>query len=1137
MTQLKCNLSCSTQTFWVRLGLMMLMTIGAACSADSPSDTGGGSGEEDTGSGGERDAGDTTSPEDDTSVSSDTALPTDTETEADTTPTEQRTFGSPCRSNLDCLSGFCISSPLGFVCTDVCGSDEDCPTLDGAQTRCRATENFGADGTLVCAPTESTLCQPCFQDANCFGGLCASSPGGSVCGLNCEDDRDCPDGTNCFTFSPAGDVLATPQCLPSNLSCGCTEETAGQTRACVQSDNQGNRCFGEEMCDPSRGWVGCDAPSPLPEVCDGVDNNCNGAVDDGLPSTQACEVSNDFGLCTGFAVCEAEAGYVCRAPEPAAELCDLIDNDCDGEVDEDFRNADGVLSSSAHCGVCGNNCDIRFDLAAETECAVDDQGQAQCVIAACIPGYTLAGPTTCLPLASSLCQPCQSDDACNPEVGDRCIVYGEGQQFCGRSCADDSPFGRVCPSGYTCNADAQCQLESGTCLCGPGDSFIRPCAIPDPNDPANNCVGTLTCDMGALSACVPPEDSCNGFDDDCDGVVDNGLRDPDTEAYISDRHCGRCFNDCILRFSDPMFHADGSCNGLEAAQRGEQPACVLTCDEGWSNVNGLVDDGCECEVLDPVVDVPDRMGLDANCDGIDGEVARGIFVSRTGDDANLGTLDSPVQSIQRAIDLAGEGRDQVYVAAGVYTETVQLRAGVSVYGGYSFDYRRRDIAGNETAIFGTQPSGTVIADGITGAPTVVAGFTLVGADTSAPSGSTYAVYVRNSDGALVLSDNTVRGGVGGPGSRGGSGLEGVDASMGDTAQGQPQRLSTTAVCSNTSANRSNGSVGTQHTCTNEAGTAFATHGGNGGTANCPVFNQPEGSGASGSGTGAGGGGAGGYNQRLELFQTGCVCLVPDVVDSTEVGVPGGDGAGGSGGSAGQGCGATAGRVENGQWIAGPVRSGSNLTRPDSGAGGKGLKGNAGGGGGGGGAGSGLAHGPDAVCNNIGNESIGGGGGGGGAGGCGGDGGLGGLPGGGSFAIFVVFDQPPASLPEIVGNTIERGVGGTGGDGGAGGSGGLGSPGKGAQALADAQLVGLLACSDPGGRGGDGGNGGAGGGGGGGCGGIAAGIYVAGQPTPGNYTTGNTFPGVGRSGPGGRGGPSNGNNGGNGDDGLYVEVAP
>ena len=97
-----------------------------------------------------------------------------------------------------------------------------------------------------------------------------------------------------------------------------------------------------------------------------------------------------------------------------------------------------------------------------------------------------------------------------------------------------------------------------------------------------------------------------------------------------------------------------------------------------------------------------------------------------------------------------------------------------------------------------------------------------------------------------------------------------------------------------------------------------------------------------------------------------------------------------------------------------------------GTGGKGLKGSAGGGGGGGGAGSGLQHGPDPACNAFGNEAIGGGGGGGGAGGCGGVGGLGGQPGGGSFAIFVTFEQAPGSQPRIEGNVIERGVGGTAG---------------------------------------------------------------------------------------------------------------
>jgi uncharacterized protein (TIGR03382 family) len=64
------------------------------------------------------------------------------------------------------------------------------------------------------------------------------------------------------------------------------------------------------------------------ETCDGVDNDCNGQVDDNL--SRSC--SNACGV--GSESCSAGNWGGCNAPQPKAESCDGIDNDCDGQVDE-----------------------------------------------------------------------------------------------------------------------------------------------------------------------------------------------------------------------------------------------------------------------------------------------------------------------------------------------------------------------------------------------------------------------------------------------------------------------------------------------------------------------------------------------------------------------------------------------------------------------------------------------------------------------------------------------------------------------------------------------------------------------------------------------------------------------------------
>ena len=72
------------------------------------------------------------------------------------------------------------------------------------------------------------------------------------------------------------------------------------------------------------------------EVCDGVDNNCDGQIDEGNPGGGASCNTGLPGVCAaGANVCSA-SGLVC-APSvaPSAEVCgDLLDNDCDGQVDE-----------------------------------------------------------------------------------------------------------------------------------------------------------------------------------------------------------------------------------------------------------------------------------------------------------------------------------------------------------------------------------------------------------------------------------------------------------------------------------------------------------------------------------------------------------------------------------------------------------------------------------------------------------------------------------------------------------------------------------------------------------------------------------------------------------------------------------
>ncbi|PKN53880.1 MAG: hypothetical protein CVU56_29515, partial [Deltaproteobacteria bacterium HGW-Deltaproteobacteria-14] len=516
-------------------------------------------------------------------------------------------LGWPCTANSDCNSNRCVTLEDGSrVCTKRCL--EDCPET----WSCRGLDTAGGIIEFFCVPPRDRLCEACVNDASCPGShnLCLPVGGELHCGQECGLDP-CPDGYTCQDVVSVDGTDGT-QCVPASGVCSCTSESVGGQVPCL-NENENGICYGVQPCLDSGGGPelgACTARTPAPEICDGLDNDCNGFPDDTVPVT-VCTRENEFGICSGDELCLAGAGTVCTASIPAEEVCDNLDNDCDGATDEGFRDEAGHYATIEHCGACNESCVGRFANADAVTCDTTGDTPA-CRVVSCVPGYVPGAEGTCVRPPNLLCEPCTTDAACGGQQ-DRCLAIDatDTRNFCARDCGPDNIYGTGCPEGYTCEAvdddgvsATQCVPVNNSCDCGDANAGqTRPCTN---TSAAGTCFGLATCDptlgWASCTARTPSLETCNGLDDDCDGVTDDGLGG------------GACARE----------NANGSCPGVE---RCDPVAQSLTCagpDPAAESCNH-VDDDCDGETDEPfAVNVRDAQGqvvqlvysLDAaNCGG------------------------------------------------------------------------------------------------------------------------------------------------------------------------------------------------------------------------------------------------------------------------------------------------------------------------------------------------------------------------------------------------------------------------------------------------------------------------------------------------------------------------------------------
>jgi hypothetical protein len=146
------------------------------------------------------------------------------------------------------------------------------------------------------------------------------------------------------------DQLVALECAPGTVHlCDYNGQTLTSLDPNDPPEIPGICKYGVKTCTFD-GWSECiGAVGPAEEICDGLDNDCNAAVDEVFPEQhQLCGfiegADYGVGVCTpGVMKCDNGGLYCDGHVGPSEETCDGLDNNCDGSVDEGVANTTAIV--------------------------------------------------------------------------------------------------------------------------------------------------------------------------------------------------------------------------------------------------------------------------------------------------------------------------------------------------------------------------------------------------------------------------------------------------------------------------------------------------------------------------------------------------------------------------------------------------------------------------------------------------------------------------------------------------------------------------------------------------------------------------------------------------------------------------